>query len=427
MSKKELYSFEQWCLDNNRRDLLDRWDYELNDKSPSEISYKSNKKYWFKCPRGIHESQLQDVQYFPSGRSKEMYCVKCRSFAQHVIDDYGEDIFKKIWCEDNILNPWEVPYKSSKKVWFNCLDNKLHKYEQALERFSTGTGCPYCAHQKIIKEDSLGSVYPKVLSRWSDKNRKTPYDYAPKSSYNAWWKCENEIHEDYQRTIANSSYRDFRCPKCAMTENGKSNIKDLTGQQFGELFVLEYDEETSRLKGGVYWKCVCSCTAIKSMPASSLLYGGAVTCGNKSIHYTGEKSPNWKGGLTSEYQKARTSLIYNSWRDTVYAKDWYTCQCCGKSHRINKQAHHLYNFSDNEELRYDVKNGITLCDECHYSTFEGSFHNTYGTQNNTPEQLEEYINNKRKELGINIPFTIESYLNGNILKPNTELDANKTA
>ena len=38
--------------------------------------------------------------------------------------------------------------------------------------------------------------------------------------------------------------------------------------------------------------------------------------------------------------------------------------------------------------------------------------------NNTPEQLEEYINNKRKELGINIPFNIEEYLNGNILKPN---------
>lgn len=36
--------------------------------------------------------------------------------------------------------------------------------------------------------------------------------------------------------------------------------------------------------------------------------------------------------------------------------------------------------------------------------------------------LLEYINNKRKELGINIPFNIESYLNGNILKPNIELN-----
>lgn len=32
-----------------------------------------------------------------------------------------------------------------------------------------------------------------------------------------------------------------------------------------------------------------------------------------------------------------------------------------------------------------------------------------GTYNNTPEQLEEYINKKRKQLGINIPFNIKNY------------------
>lgn len=411
------YSFEQWCLDNNRQDLLDRWDYELNEKQPSDVSYKSNKKYWFKCPRGIHDSQLQDVQYFASGRSKEMYCIKCRSFAQHVIDKHGEDYFEKIWNIGNVLDPWKVPYKSSKNGIFNCLENSLHIYEQTFFNRFEDAQCPYCTNHKIMKENSLGYNVPKMLPRWSDKNKNTPYDYAPKSGALVWWKCENGIHDDFQRTIANSSYRDFRCPDCAMTANAKSHIIDLTGQQIGELLVLEYDEETSNLKGSVYWKCLCSCTTIKSIPSSSLLYGGAVTCGNKSIHYTGENSPNWKGGITPEILIARTSSEYIKWRDDVYAKDWYTCQCCGESSGINKQAHHLRNFSDNEDLRYDVNNGILLCDKCHYTTIPGSFHNIYGTINNTPEQLEEYINNKRKELGIDIPFTIEGYLNGNILKP----------
>lgn len=26
------YSFEQWCIDSNRKDILDRWDYTLNSK-----------------------------------------------------------------------------------------------------------------------------------------------------------------------------------------------------------------------------------------------------------------------------------------------------------------------------------------------------------------------------------------------------------
>lgn len=64
-----------------------------------------------------------------------------------------------------------------------------------------------------------------------------------------------------------------------------------------------------------------------------------------------------------------------------------------------------------------MSNGILLCAECHHIKHEGSFHNLYGTKNNNSEQLEEYINNRRKQLGIYIPFNIDDYLNGNILKP----------
>lgn len=273
---------------------------------------------------------------------------------------------------------------------------------------------------------TLGEKFPESYNVWSDKNNTTPSDYTSTSSEKVWWKCEYDKHEDFYRTVLSSSSHGFRCPKCSKINGHKKRIIDLTGLEQGELKVLEYDEEKSHEMGHSYWRCLCSCGDIKSMSIDSLR-NGAITCGDKTKHYSGENNGNWKGGVTPERLCARTSLAYNNWRDAVYAKDWYTCQCCGKSHKINKQAHHLYNFSEHEDLRYDVSFGITLCDECHYPTFPGSFHNTYGTQNNTPEQLEEYINNKRKELGINIPFTIEAYLKGNILKPNTELDIYKSA
>lgn len=79
--------------------------------------------------------------------------------------------------------------------------------------------------------------------------------------------------------------------------------------------------------------------------------------------------------------------------------------------------HHLKDFATYKELRFDVNNGIPLCESCHDATISGSFHNLYGTHGKTEQELEEYINNKRKQLGINIPFSIESYKNGNILKP----------
>ena len=39
-------SFETWCIDNNRQDVLDRWDYELNYLKPYDVPSKSSKKYW---------------------------------------------------------------------------------------------------------------------------------------------------------------------------------------------------------------------------------------------------------------------------------------------------------------------------------------------------------------------------------------------
>ena len=47
-------------------------------------------------------------------------------------------------------------------------------------------------------------------------------------------------------------------------------FKDLSGQQFGEITVLEKDIELSAEKSRVYWKCQCSCGRTKSIRADGL-------------------------------------------------------------------------------------------------------------------------------------------------------------
>lgn len=108
----------------------------------------------------------------------------------------------------------------------------------------------------------------------------------------------------------------------------------------------------------------------------------------------GEDAPNWKGGLSSESKKARSNSAYSYWRESVFSRDNYTCQKCNSSKGGNLQAHHVLNFSKYKDLRYDVKNGITLCEDCHSPNFKGSFHSVYGTHNNTLEQLEEFLGRK---------------------------------
>lgn len=104
-----------------------------------------------------------------------------------------------------------------------------------------------------------------------------------------------------------------------------------------------------------------------------------------------------KGGITPENTKQRNSSDYKNWRLNVFIRDNFTCQACGDSNGGNLHAHHIENFSDNEEKRFDINNGITLCENCHNPSIKGSFHNLYGTKNNNFKQLIEYLNSKRSD------------------------------
>lgn len=99
----------------------------------------------------------------------------------------------------------------------------------------------------------------------------------------------------------------------------------------------------------------------------------------------GSKSPSWKGGVTPKNKLIRSSLDYKVWHSEVFKRDWYRCQISGKQGG-NIEAHHINNFADKPELRFDVNNGITLRHDVHVA-----FHKKYGYTNNTKEQLDEFI------------------------------------
>lgn len=60
----------------------------------------------------------------------------------------------------------------------------------------------------------------------------------------------------------------------------------------------------------------------------------------------------------------RKTPQYAEWRTAVFERDGYRCAICGKvGGRLN--AHHIKPFARYPDLRLDIDNGITLCEECH--------------------------------------------------------------
>jgi len=84
---------------------------------------------------------------------------------------------------------------------------------------------------------------------------------------------------------------------------------------------------------------------------------------NNKLH-VGEKAYHWKGGMP---QRDTYSEKYKAWRKAVFERDNFTCQKCGKR-GCKLEAHHIKEWADFPELRYDVDNGQTLCKKCHNLT-----------------------------------------------------------
>lgn len=117
---------------------------------------------------------------------------------------------------------------------------------------------------------------------------------------------------------------------------------------------------------------------------------GCPQCKIKNI--SGENSINYNPNLTDEERERGRHILYenlSAWRNKVYKRDSYTCQCCGRNKDISGHlnAHHLNSYNWDKEHRVQVDNGITLCESCHKE-----FHLIYGYGDNTKEQYEEWTN-----------------------------------
>ena len=129
---KEKINFYDWCIENKRQDLLDRWDYELNTDLPENTVNKRMELGGFiylKCNKHIHESEKYNINSIMKMNILAK-CKQCNSIGQWLIDIFGENALKKHWDYDkNIINPFNISCGSSNnKVYLNNFNKKDNIY-----------------------------------------------------------------------------------------------------------------------------------------------------------------------------------------------------------------------------------------------------------------------------------------------------------
>lgn len=429
------HSLEDWCVKHDRQDILELWNYDKNNKTPKEIGCSCDETYFIHCQRYIHE----DIAIVPSNitrlKTGRCLCKKCNSIAQFLIDTYGEEALCMYWDYTlNTKSPWDIDADSQQIVYIKCQKIDYHgSYPVSTKHFSRdNVRCAYCFHRKVHPRDSFAQHYitkygDDFLDKYWDYERNTvnPWEISPNGCRSVYIKClKNHQHQSIFVSLSSFAKDIIYCKECK-EENKQKEIdilkrlinaepvsdeekkfvmtfEDLTGMTFGKLHVLScdyqkrLDDVIADRKRRIYWICQCECggeKSIKSILGEHLKSGKIVSCGcYRREMVTGENHPNWKGGVNSENRKLRSTPECLKWRQDVLRRDNYQCQCCGSSSNLN--VHHIYNFLDHIDLRLNIDNGLTLCEQCHSAKFKNTFHNMYGTYNNTPEQLRKYILNK---------------------------------
>lgn len=253
-SSKSGKSFYDWCIENNRNDLLDRWDYGLNSCDPKDVSYAaSSNEYYFKCNKySWHDSKAIRLAGITVG-GNQIICDQCVSFAQWVIDNYSEEYLDKIWNKElNQKSPWDITAKSHDPIYLNCDKVEYHiGYKTSPQKFTSGQKvCGFCHGSQVHPLDSFAAYNINKYGEdflekyWDyDKNTVDPWKITAKSGESVWIKCvDTDYHGSYIVKAMHFSNGRSACPYCS---HQKIHPLDSVATKYPQILDIWSDKNTT--------------------------------------------------------------------------------------------------------------------------------------------------------------------------------------
>ncbi len=215
-------------LQSKYPEVAKEWFQDKNgDITPTTLTWGSNKKFWWKCSKCGHiwQARVSDRTRDHNG---------CPACSNRVLVPEVNDLATKFpeiakeWhpVKNGDLNPKDVKYTTSQKVWWLC--PKGHDFLQSIIlRTTRKHGCPYCKHVKIFKLDknqktkvkpesyNLLITHPEISREWhpTKNGNLKPSDVMAGSGKKVWWLCEKG--HSFLQSVSKRAKRGYNCPYCS--------------------------------------------------------------------------------------------------------------------------------------------------------------------------------------------------------------------
>ena len=225
-NKTTLY---QWFVDNDL-DVNEYWDFDKNgDLKPTDILYTCDTKVWIKCTKtDYHGSYEIRCGNFTLLNQRCPYCSSQKthpkdSLGQYIIDNYGEDFLWRVWSNKNEKSPFEYMPKTSKYIWWKCLDGKHEDYKRkGGNAYMAKYACPKCF--EFPRGKYSPNWNPNLTQEYREQTRRV-------EGYLDWAK------EVYKKD-------DYTC-QCCNKRGGKLNAHHLDGYNWDKEHRVDVNNGTT--------------------------------------------------------------------------------------------------------------------------------------------------------------------------------------
>ena len=246
-----------------------------------------------------------------------------------------------------------------KKRMIHCRCECGTEKDVALESLTTGKSkqCQKCKKKEVKPNQIFGS--------W------TVIEEVESEKEGRYFSCKcncGTVENKKLSALTNGSAK--QCRKCGY-KSLKIEVKP--GYRFNSWTIIK---EIESEKKGRHFSCKCKCGSVHNVALGTLRNGDSKGCRECTYRdYRISKGLDPDIPMSSKNNKMR-DIFFHSVRVKILSRDNGKCQLCFDR---AKHVHHIIPWSEcqkkeDERLRFDPENCISLCKECHIKAHGGDYH-----------------------------------------------------